>query len=596
MAGHKSIPACFVCGIESVGRLVCESARLTVKSVFTAACRACGRVKKSVTPAAKDISLFLCRAALTPVRLVVTAGRTVCGAADRFKKRRAASGTGRAVTLGLQDIMLWFKKRGGLLNAVVNVLFPAVSIAALVVIVNNTLATDYGVEVEYDGEKIGVVSGEEVLGEAQLVVADRVRYYDTHGDCYVTAALSITPLTSDASVIDEAALAKEMENLISQKYDEIVPEEPQEAEPEEDPNVYGDKVKAFAVRVDGEFVGAVESFDKIDSALQNIIEPYDNGEYTEIGFDKDIEYDLEEYVDPGDIVPAEKIIGMLTGYESAPEYYEVQPGDNLWKIAESKGIEFSELSKAYATYNGQVVDNLDSGILRVGTLIKIDSEEPFLEVECKKEQTLRSYVPFETITIEDATLPEGQVVIDKEGEDGENRSRAIVTYREGVAVRKRTLETVTYKEPVAKIVRVGTMKPQINYNVPEFIEGAEGEYIWPVDGGYISSHQGDGRGHKGIDIAAPFGTPIYAAASGTVIDAGTGYNGGYGNCIMIQNDDGNVTVYAHQSELAAENGQYVEAGQLIGYVGSTGDSTGNHLHFEIRQEGKYINPENYVQQ
>ncbi|MDE7293007.1 MAG: M23 family metallopeptidase [Oscillospiraceae bacterium] len=564
MAGHKSIPACFVCSIESVGRLVCESARLTVKSVFMAACRAYGRVKKSVAPAAKDISLFLCRTALTPVRLVVTAGRTVCGAADRFGKRRAASGTGRAVTLGLQDIMLWFKKRGGLLNAVVNVLFPAVSIAALVVIVNNTLATDYGVEVEYDGEKIGVVSGEEVLGEAQLVVADRVRYYDTHGDCYVTAALAITPLTSDASVIDEAALAKEMENRISQKYDEIVPEETAEAVPEEDPNVYGDKVKAFAVRVDGEFVGAVESFDKIDSALQDIIEPYDTGEYTEIGFDKDIEYDLEEYVDPGDIVPVEKIIGMLTGYESAPEYYEVQPGDNLWKIAENKGIEFSELSKAYATYNGQVVDNLDSGILRVGTLIKIDSEEPFLEVECKKEQTLRSSVPFETITIEDATLPEGQVVIDKEGEDGENRSRAIVTYREGVAVRKRTLETVTYKEPVAKIVRVGTMKPQINYNVPEFIEGAEGEYIWPVDGGYISSHQGDGRGHKGIDIAAPFGTPIYAAAAGTVIDAGTGYNGGYGNCIMIQNDDGNVTVYAHQSELAAENGPYVEAGQRIG--------------------------------
>ena len=65
---------------------------------------------------------------------------------------------------------------------------------------------------------------------------------------------------------------------------------------------------------------------------------------------------------------------------------------------------------------------------------------------------------------------------------------------------------------------------------------------------------------------------------------------------MIQNDDGNVTVYAHQSELAAEVNQYVEAGQLIGYVGSTGDSSGNHLHFEVRQEGKYLNPENFVEQ
>ena len=115
-------------------------------------------------------------------------------------------------------------------------------------------------------------------------------------------------------------------------------------------------------------------------------------------------------------------------------------------------------------------------------------------------------------------------------------------------------------------------------------------------GGYISSHQGDGRNHKGIDIAAPYGTPIYAAASGTVTDAGTGWNGGYGNCIVIENDDGNVTVYAHQAELAAEVGDYIEAGQLIGYVGSTGDSTGNHLHFEIRKDGKYLDPENFVAQ
>lgn len=594
MAGQKRLPV-IVTGVESVGRLVCESARITVQSAAAAIHRACGRIRHFAAPAARDISIFLGGIILTPVKGAV---RLVKGAREtgaQYKRRRELFGASKAFSMCRREVMLGVKRRGGVLSAVVNVVFPAVSIAALVMTVNTALSTDYGVEVEYDGEKIGVVSGEEVLGEAQLVVADRVQYYDTHGDVYVTAALAITPLTADADIIDEAVLAREMENRISRKYDEKAPE-PEASEPEDDPNAYGDKIKAFAVRVDGEFIGAVESFDKIDAVLSGIKSAYEDEDYVEIGFDKDIEYDLEEYVDPSDIVPAERIIGTLTGYETAPEYYEVQPGDNLWKIAENKGIDFNELSQAYATYNGQVVDNLDSGLLKVGTLIKIDSEDPFLEVEVKKEQTLRSTIPFETITIEDSTIPEGQTVVDSEGEDGEKRSKAIVTYREGVAVRKRTLDSVTYKEPVARIVRVGTMKPAINYNVPEFIEGGEGEYIWPLDGGYISSHQGDGRGHKGIDIAAPFGTPIYAAASGTVIDAGTGYNGGYGNCIMIQNDDGNVTVYAHQSELAAEQNQYVEAGQLIGYVGNTGDSNGNHLHFEVRQEGKYLNPENFVQQ
>lgn len=73
-------------------------------------------------------------------------------------------------------------------------------------------------------------------------------------------------------------------------------------------------------------------------------------------------------------------------------------------------------------------------------------------------------------------------------------------------------------------------------------------------------------------------------------------NGGYGNCVIIQNDDGNITYYAHQSETACEVGDKVKAGQLIGYVGTTGDSTGNHLHFEVRRDGVYYDPAEFVSQ
>lgn len=91
------------------------------------------------------------------------------------------------------------------------------------------------------------------------------------------------------------------------------------------------------------------------------------------------------------------------------------------------------------------------------------------------------------------------------------------------------------------------------------------------------------HGYNGVDMAAPVGTPIMAAADGDVIIArGSGYNGGYGDYVVIQHDNGAQTLYAHQSRVIVSVGQSVSKGQIIGYVGSTGKSTGAHLHFEIR--------------
>ncbi len=99
--------------------------------------------------------------------------------------------------------------------------------------------------------------------------------------------------------------------------------------------------------------------------------------------------------------------------------------------------------------------------------------------------------------------------------------------------------------------------------------------------------------HKGIDIGAPNGTPIYAAADGTVTYAS--YNsGGYGNLVIISHGNGIETYYGHCSKLYVKKGQKVSAGDNIAAVGSTGRSTGNHLHFEIRQNGSQINPQRYV--
>ncbi len=103
----------------------------------------------------------------------------------------------------------------------------------------------------------------------------------------------------------------------------------------------------------------------------------------------------------------------------------------------------------------------------------------------------------------------------------------------------------------------------------------------------------DGAFHNGMDFAAPKGTPIYAAASGKVIKA-TDSDGGFGNEVQIQHADGTVTQYAHASKLNVDFGQMVKQGDVIAYVGSTGRSTGNHLHFGVQEKGKYVNPEDYL--
>ena len=98
--------------------------------------------------------------------------------------------------------------------------------------------------------------------------------------------------------------------------------------------------------------------------------------------------------------------------------------------------------------------------------------------------------------------------------------------------------------------------------------------------------------HPGIDIGVGMGTPIHAAASGRVISAS--YSGGYGNLVVIDHGNGLATAYAHQSSMAVSPGQQVSQGQVIGYVGSTGFSTGPHLHFEVRVNGSPVDPMGYL--
>jgi murein DD-endopeptidase MepM/ murein hydrolase activator NlpD len=119
-----------------------------------------------------------------------------------------------------------------------------------------------------------------------------------------------------------------------------------------------------------------------------------------------------------------------------------------------------------------------------------------------------------------------------------------------------------------------------------------GGFIWPAPGRSVSGND-FWSGHLGLDIGAVEGAPIYASDSGTVIYSGP-IGGGYGIMVMIDHGNGYQTLYAHLSSTAVGCGQGVSAGQTIGYAGSTGNSTGAHLHFEVRYGGGYVNPWNVL--
>lgn len=126
-----------------------------------------------------------------------------------------------------------------------------------------------------------------------------------------------------------------------------------------------------------------------------------------------------------------------------------------------------------------------------------------------------------------------------------------------------------------------------------------GNLVWPSYCTYITSRQGprthpitgEYKNHGGTDIGASYGSAIYAADSGTVIRSSDGWNGGWGNYVMIDHGNGMQTLYAHMSSRAVSVGQTVSRGQTIGYVGSTGMSTGAHLHFEMYINGSRIDPQ-----
>jgi len=184
----------------------------------------------------------------------------------------------------------------------------------------------------------------------------------------------------------------------------------------------------------------------------------------------------------------------------------------------------------------------------------------------------------------------GQLMIIRQAEEDEAAIQRVIREHEAAAERARlAAQQADRDRAAAAAAAAASVAPDgqtLQWPLPgrTFISSPFGNRRDPIDG--VT------RFHSGVDVPAPMGTNIFAAESGTVIFSG--WQGGFGNTVIIDHGNGKQTLYAHASSLLVRNGQVVSRGQAIARVGTTGRSTGNHLHFEVRINGSTVNPMNFT--
>lgn len=298
---------------------------------------------------------------------------------------------------------------------------------------------------------------------------------------------------------------------------------------------------------------------------------------TDVSLSEKVSFSSQE-VAPSKLLTVKEGLNKLEEGTVEEKVHKVEKGEVLGSIASEYDLSVNELLELNNELN-------EDSILQIGQEIHVTDHKPFVSVVVKKEKKIEKVIDYQTEVIESDDLYKGDKEIKQEGQEGKKKIQYAVKIKNGKVINKETIQTKTTKEPNKKIIIKGTKV------VPS---RGSGDLHWPTVGGYVSSTVGMrwGSMHKGMDIAQPSSPTILAADNGTVVSAGWD-SGGYGNKIIINHNNGMRTVYAHLSSISVSPGQTVEKGQKIGVMGSTGNSTGVHLHFELYKDGSLQHPKNH---
>ena len=450
--------------------------------------------------------------------------------------------------------------KSGLFFTSLNYLLPIISIIILISVIRYGSGIEYGISVEYKGKELGVINAESDYDEASREIKQRISYAGADSDSFdLNADLSLKLISGE----DKMLTARQLANEILAASDEELSE-------------------GFGVYIDGNFIGAVKDKDAVQEALdENLLKYPIEGVVKEVTYKNDIEYVKGMFL-TGSVLPEKQMIKLLTSSKKKKAVYVAQSDDTSATIAQKFSMDVNEL------------EDMNAGLskaCRPGRLVNVTETESYLPIKYIREIELISFLDYETIEVETSELNLGTRETLVKGERGEKVNNIEITYVDGKEYARRNVGSKITKVPVVEQIGIGTYKAR-PYSADTKLYGT-GQFAWPVDGGWVSDVFISDRNHKGFDIAADMGTDIYAAGDGVVVSAG--WNpGGYGYFVMIDHLDRYQTVYAHMSQVYAIVYTQVKRGQLIGAIGSTGDSTGPHCHFEVRYMGVCYDPAQFM--
>ena len=284
-------------------------------------------------------------------------------------------------------------------------------------------------------------------------------------------------------------------------------------------------------------------------------------------------YLYSDYVTEDQLADMDTAVAEVTKEEETNKLYTVKGGDTMSGIAERYGLSLDYLLKLNEFEDQNQTIHIDQELI-------VAVPEPELKL-----RTVDGILYEEDFTANPIIIPNNDWYNTKEeliseGTTGHREVNAFVTYENGVESNRSIAHTTVLRESVPEVIERGTIVPPT--------------YIKPIHGGRFSSGFGRrwGRMHKGVDWACPTGTVVFASSDGVVEYAGWG--NGYGNTILISHPDGRKTRVGHLSKILVHDGQSVKQGETIGLSGSTGRSTGPHVHFEIYINGTQVNPLDYI--
>lgn len=453
------------------------------------------------------------------------------------------------------------------LSALGRLLGPVAAGAVLVATLTAWTNIEFCLAVTYGGQELGLVESATVYDRGAALARGRVINADDSFSVEMVPTFTMTIRGGQATMSDTDVC----DAILMQSGDSIV--------------------QVSGLYVEGEFVGAMEDEDDIQSVLDSLKEGR---------FDKEDPNQRAEFVQSLEIVEGlypvstvvagEDLSSLLTQQVEPQLTHTVAEGETLSAIARQYDLTTAELRRMnpdHATADG----------LKVGEELLVRRARTRLQVMVVKQVVKQETIDYKTKTVYRDDKPKTYSKVTTKGQEGSKDVTWEYVYLDGEEIEVTRVSEKVTKQPVTKVVEIGTKKTYTSSG-SEVVQGDgiyQGKWTWPVPVCH-NVYQGFHGGHKAWDISSGptpvFNTPCLAVDGGTVEYAGWYY--GYGYYVKINHGNGLVTTYAHLNSIAVVVGQKVSNGQQIGRVGNSGASQGPHLHFEVYRNGVRVNPGNYI--